>query len=138
MNDAVKNILENSVYCTIATVSEDGAPWNVPVRFAYDEKYLYFRSPVGTTHGKNIASDNRVSVVVVDTGQTVKGAVYIHSSAERLNGTDEAVAAEVFNRRFNYPPQQWDQTEYYRIAIGKLDESRTMGEMYYFHDRSMA
>lgn len=132
MNESVRRILENSIYMTLATVAEDGAPWNVPVRFAFDETYAYFRSPVGTKHGANIARDGRVSAVIVDTNQMVKGAVYIHSFAKKLTGEDEARAVQVFNTRFDNPPQQWDATEYYRFAIGMLDAARSRGEMYYF------
>jgi len=136
MNSSVKNILGSSDYCTIATTSSNGVPWNVPVRFAFDENFLYFRSPVGTTHGENIAGSGRVSVVVVDTTQTVKGAVYIHSSAEKLDGENEMMAIQEFNRRFDNPPQQWEQTEYYRIPVGELDTVQSRGEMYYFQEQA--
>lgn len=132
MNDSVKDILESSHYCTIATISQDGSPWNVPVRFAYDEQYLYFRSPEDTKHGSNIARDERISVVVFDTAQSTKGAVYIHSTAEKLSGDDETVAVRIFNDRFDKPAQQWDVTEYFRVAIGELDTTRSIASMYYF------
>lgn len=136
MNESIRQILSNTQYCTIATVREDGSPWNVPVRFAHDEEYLYFRSPAGTTHGLSIERDGRVAVVVVDTNQSVKGAVYIHSFAQKLEGEEEARAVRVFNERFNNPPDQWENTEYYKVGIGEIDESRTVAAMYYFQNRS--
>ena len=132
MNESVRRILENSVYMTLATVAEDGAPWNVPLRFAFDEDSVYFKSPEGTQHGSNIKRDGRVSAVVIDTNQAVKGAVYLHSFAEKLDGEDEALAMRTFATRFDKPSQQWGVTEYYRFAIGVLDTTRSKGEMYYF------
>lgn len=132
MNESVRRILENSIYLTLATVAEDGAPCNIPLHFAYDDSYIYFKSPEGTQHGFNIKRDGRVSAVIIDTSQSVKGAVYMHSSAEKLAGDDETLAIEVFTTRFATPPQQWDATEYYRFAIGVLDTARSRGEMYYF------
>lgn len=135
MNESVERILSSTEYCTIATLCEDGSPWNVPVRFAYDAEYLYFRSPVGTMHGSNIQRDERVAMVVVDTNQSVKGAVCIHTFAERLSGVEEDRAKQVFDHRFNNPPGQWDKTEYFKVGIGELDESRTTYAMYYFRNR---
>lgn len=133
MNESVKRILEGTIYCTIATASENGSPWNVPVRLAYDEKYIYFRSPAGTTHGSHIERDGRIAVVILDTSQAVKGAAYLHSSAQKLEGSEEADAKQVFDSRFDNPPEQWERTEYFRIEIGELDTARTTGEMYYFN-----
>ncbi len=132
MNESVKNILEGSQYMTLATVSEDGSPRNVPIRFAYDEEYFYFRSPTGTVHGSNIERDGRVAAVIIDTSQSTKGAVYLHSFAKRLGGADEVKAVKTFNSRFDNPPDQWDETVYYRFGIGELDESRSVAKMYYF------
>ena len=136
MGIELKEIFEGTEYCTLATVCEDASPWSVPIRFAYDDHSLYFRSPAGTTHGSNITRDSRVSIVIVDTSQSTKGAVYLHSNAEKLDDKDEQYATNVFNQRFNNPPDQWSETEYYRVAIGTLDEARTKARMYYFQTES--
>lgn len=132
MNDSVKDILEGLRYCTVATISQDGSPSSVPVHFAYDEQYIYFRSPVGTRHGLNIIRDERVSVVIFDTSQAIKGAVYVHSTATKLTGDDQAVAADMLNERFSGPARQWDAVEYFRVNIGELDAARSVAKMYYF------
>lgn len=136
MNESVRRILENSLYMTLATISEDGAPWNVPLHFAYDESYIYFKSPQGTQHGSNIQRDGRVSAVILDTNQVVKGAVYLHSFAEKLAGEDESLGNEILNERLTAPSRQWDVTEYYRFAVGRLDAAHSRGEMYYFETPS--
>lgn len=133
MKESVKRIFENSTYCVVATVCENGSPWNVPVRFAYDEAGIYFRSPAGTMHGSNIERDGRIAVVVFDTSQSVKGAVYLHSCAHKLVDSEEVDAKRVFNMRFGNPLDQWERTEYFKVEIGELDTARTIDEMYYFH-----
>lgn len=132
MNDNVKRILENTKYMTLATAREDGTPENVPVRFAYDDKRIYFRSPDGTSHGSNIEHNGRVALVMLDTTQAVKGAVYVRSFARRLKGMDEARAMDAFNSRFENSPIQWDKTIYFESVIGEPDEVRSVAEMYYF------
>lgn len=60
-------ILKSIKYMTLATVCEDGSPWNSPVAPTYD-KELVFRwgSNEGSVHSGNVRREKRVFVVIYD------------------------------------------------------------------------
>ena len=136
MSEDVKGILKSTLYCVVATVASDEAPQSVPLRFAYDDSCIYFRSSPNSEHSTNLLINPRVSITIFDTTQSVKGAVYIHSSAEKLEGTGKEHAMAVFNERFNNPPDQWVDTAYYKVSIGKIDENKSLDKMFYFQECS--
>lgn len=37
-----REIIQNTIYITIATVCEDGSPWNTPVYAAFDDQFNFF------------------------------------------------------------------------------------------------
>jgi general stress protein 26 len=62
-----RKILKNCLYATIATVCEDGSPWNSPVFICSDSKLvLYWASAIESQHSKNIIRDGRVFLVLFD------------------------------------------------------------------------
>ncbi|MEK9176225.1 MAG: pyridoxamine 5'-phosphate oxidase family protein [Patescibacteria group bacterium] len=87
-----KEIIEKILYITIATVSEDGQPWNSPVYSAFDENYnFYWNSWKENQHSKNIAENGKVFIVIYDStlpeGSGANIGVYIQAKAYAL--TDE-------------------------------------------------
>lgn len=136
MNQNIQDTLNAVLYCVLATVAPDGTPQSVPVRFAFDDDFIYFRSSPDSDHSKNIANSPRVSVTILDTSQATKGALYIHSCAELLGDKDEEHALEVFDDRFNYPENQWDNTAYYRVALGTLDIKKSVDKMFYLTNQA--
>lgn len=134
MNIETREIFDSTLYCVIATVTLGGAPQSIPVRFAYDDDCIYFRSSPDSSHSKNLSTNPQISVTIYDTTQSVKGAVYIHSSAEKVEGVDKERALAIFNDRFNNPPDQWGNTAYYRVPIGRINKSKTVEKMFYFQE----
>ena len=66
LKTAVK-ILKDIHYITIASVCEDGAPWNSPVSASFDNELSFFwGSSSENIHSKNIRRDGRVFVVIYD------------------------------------------------------------------------
>ena len=79
----LKECLESTEYCCIATVDPKGV-WANPVYFAYDEKFnLYFISQMNSRHMQNLKNNPRISVAIYKTKQ--KGDVlgtYIEGEAK--------------------------------------------------------
>ncbi len=100
-NQKAQEIIENIKYITIATVSEDGQPWNTPVAaFRFDNDYIfYWASWTENQHSKNIRINGKAFIVIYDStpqeGPTE--GVYILAEAMELNEVDEVTkAARVF------------------------------------------
>lgn len=125
-------ILQATKYASFASVTNEGFPENVPLSFAFDDKALYFRSPVGTHHGENSSQRPRVAIVVMDTTQQVKGALYISSFVRPLHGDDETHARDLLNTRLGVTPAYWSNVEYFSVEFGDLVEQRTIDRMLYF------
>lgn len=125
-------ILEATKYASFASVTNEGLPENVPLSFAYDDKALYFRSPAGTHHKKNSSQQPCVAVVVMDTTQHVKGALYISSFVTWLDGDAEANARGLLDSRLGAVPSFWGDVDYFSVELGALDEQRTIDRMLYF------
>jgi uncharacterized protein YhbP (UPF0306 family) len=102
MNDALR-ILSSSEFCNIATVCQDGSPWNTPVFFVADkEQNLYWWSSLQAVHSKNILRDRRVYITVLDPKATQKDglAVYLKGAARALDQpTEIKKAISLYNTR---------------------------------------
>lgn len=102
MNDALR-ILESAQFCNIATVCEDGSPWNTPVFFVSDKKRdIYWWSSLKAVHSKNMLRDARVYITVLDpkASQMDGLAVYIQGNAKVIEGKSELnEAIELYNER---------------------------------------
>jgi len=58
--------LKSQWVCRLATASSDGWPHNVPVGFVFDGKSFYITSDPGAKKLRNMAENNRVSIVIDD------------------------------------------------------------------------
>lgn len=91
-NLKAKNILETIQYATVATVGEDGKPWNTPVAHEIDERYnIYWFSDKENQHSKNIRANPYAFMVIYDSTApegTGEG-VYIEADVEELDNADE-------------------------------------------------
>jgi len=58
--------LKSQWVCRFATASSDGWPHNVPVGFVFDGKSFYITSDPGAKKLRNMAENNRVSIVIDD------------------------------------------------------------------------
>lgn len=94
--EIANEILQKIPYLNLATVSDDGKPWNTAVWYAKDSSYnLYFVSPKETVHAKNI--DNRPECFVTIYDSTVPEGegvgVYIEAEVIKLSKPNEIVKA---------------------------------------------
>jgi nitroimidazol reductase NimA-like FMN-containing flavoprotein (pyridoxamine 5'-phosphate oxidase superfamily) len=94
--DQAMEILNKIIYITIASVSEDGYPWNSPVYSAFDnELNFYWSSDKESQHSKNIRSNGKIFLVMYDsTAEEGTGeGVYVQASALELGEKDEILVA---------------------------------------------
>ena len=98
----IKECLESTYYCALATQGEDGA-WVNPVYFAYDRKWnLYFISQSSSKHMQNIGNNQNVSVAIYSTDQKPGGDVFgIQLSGKAIKLSDEEIvsACEIYYGR---------------------------------------
>ena len=87
-----KEIIERVIYLNVASVTEEGMPWNTPVYATYDEDYAFFwLSWRENQHSKNVRTNPNVFITIYDSTQA-EGAgegVYIKARAEEVNDPDE-------------------------------------------------
>ncbi len=86
-----KEILDTIIYATLATVSENGEPWNSPVRFTKDaELNIYWASDKESQHSKNVRANGQVFIVIYDsTVPEGKGeGVYLRAKAVEISDPD--------------------------------------------------
>jgi len=92
LNKRAKEIIEEIMYVTIASVTEDGMPWNSPVFSAYDESYnFYWGTHKDSQKAKNIRSNPNVFLVIYNSkvpAGTGEG-VYIKATAKEITEPDE-------------------------------------------------
>lgn len=106
---SAKEILDQVLYLTIATMSEESQPWNTVVAGAHDEKYnFYWGSHVDSQHSKNIRANSKIFLVIYDStveAGTGRG-VYVQASARQLESIKEIkTARDVLQAR--YPKPFW-------------------------------
>ena len=90
--ERARGLIAKIPYVTIATVSEDGMPWNAPVFAAYDEKYnFYWGTYRNSQKSKNIRHNKSVFLVIYDSNdQPGEGfGVYIKATAQELTDSQE-------------------------------------------------
>ena len=100
----IEEIIEKVTYVTVASVDEQGQPWNTPVFCAYDKgKNFYWGSHRNSQHSKNIRANGRVFLVIYDS--TVPAGegegVYVKATARELDEPAEIETAHALlqNRR---------------------------------------
>jgi len=82
-------ILETIRYATVSTVDENGQPWAAPVWYVYDDKNIYWWSPVDSQHSLNIANNPSIYITIFDsTLPEGKGlGLYMRANAQVVSGT---------------------------------------------------
>lgn len=89
-------IINKILYITIASVSDEGQPWNSPVYSGFDnELNFYWASDKDSQHSKNVRANGRVFIVIYDsTAADGKGeGVYIQAEAKELDDDREIMSA---------------------------------------------
>lgn len=91
-NQRAREIVSTIIYATIATTSEDGKPWNSPVRHVMDDELnIYWFSDKESQHSRNVRANGEVFIVIYDsTVLEGEGAgVYIEATATELDDPEE-------------------------------------------------
>lgn len=113
-NPQAQSILDRNAYITLATVSEDGEPWNSPLFFAYDSDYnLYWASYIESQHSQNIRANGQAFIVAYDSTVpwgTGTG-VFIQAQAREVTDQQEIIKACRLRRarvpEANQPPEDF-------------------------------
>jgi general stress protein 26 len=87
-----QEIIDQILYITIASVDEDGQPWNSPVFSAHDDDLnFYWGSHIDSQHSKNIRATGKVFLVIYDsTVEAGQGeGVYVRARAFEITDADE-------------------------------------------------
>ncbi|MEB3343329.1 pyridoxamine 5'-phosphate oxidase family protein [Okeania sp.] len=96
LTERAKQVLNQITYLTLATVDQQGQPWNSPVYSSFDEDYtFYWSSWIENQHSQNIVNNGRVFAVVYDS-RAVSGeafGVYFQGVAEVIEAENE-----IFNK----------------------------------------
>lgn len=82
-----KEIIEKILYITIATVDENGQPWNTPVYSGFDKELnFYWFSDKNSQHSRNIRNNKKVFLVIYDSTvpESTGEGVYIQAEAYEL------------------------------------------------------
>lgn len=137
LEEKAKQIIENIVYITIATVTPEGLPWNTPVYSAFDEQYnLYWNSWKENQHSLNIANNPNVFVVIYNStvAEGTGEGVYIQAKVQMLTEKNEIEAARVLlHKRKNKPssklrtPEEF-MSEYPRRVYKAVPERMWLNE----------
>lgn len=101
--ETAKKIIEENIYCTIATSSLEGKPWISPVFFAYDDRYnIYWVSNKDALHSQNIKLNPSIAIVFFNS-KAPEGegdGVYFEANAQELShDTEIDQAIMLFNSR---------------------------------------
>lgn len=105
--EKAKQILEDNIYCVIASSSKDGKPWISPVFYGYDENYnIYWISDKDARHSELIRNNPQVAIVIFNS-QAPEGkgdGVYFEAMVEEINDVEEAEKAyKIRDKRAKIP-----------------------------------
>ncbi|HEY9848428.1 MAG TPA: pyridoxamine 5'-phosphate oxidase family protein [Leptolyngbyaceae cyanobacterium] len=101
--EKARQIIKNTVYCTVATCSKDGFPWASPLLFVYDELWnIYWSSAITARHSQNIDRDRgRVAIALFNTSKevgVVQGLFFEGTASEADPKQVESLIEMVFRR----------------------------------------
>jgi general stress protein 26 len=113
-NAKAQAVLEAINYITIATVSNDGQPWNTPVaRFRFGNDYtFYWASWQDNQHSKNIRANAKAFVVVYDStpaDNQPSAGVYMRGQAFELTDEQDVMRAALVFKDDPYNPSDGRQ-----------------------------
>jgi pyridoxine/pyridoxamine 5'-phosphate oxidase len=112
---AARDIVDSSMYMTLATADRDGKPWPSPVWYAHADytEFLWVSRP-DARHSRNLAGRPELGIVIFDStaGVGAAQAVYVEAVAEELTGADRDEAIAVFSRRSeSVGARQWTSAD---------------------------
>lgn len=134
MSEEAKQLFNENILATLATINEDGSPWSTPLHVIADDSAVYWFSKEAATHSKNIVREPRVSISLFspDESQGPKG-IYVNGVAEQLDDGGRATAYALFEQRLGSVPAVFETARAYRLPIGVLDPSKSSKNCWYFY-----
>jgi uncharacterized protein YhbP (UPF0306 family) len=96
-NKRAAEIIKEILYITIASVSQDGQPWNSPVYSAFDKDLnFYWFSDKNSQHSQNVRGNSKVLLVIYNSTvpEGTGEGVYVKAIVSELNNPDEILAAK--------------------------------------------
>lgn len=91
-----REIIKQILYVTIASVSDDGQPWNSPVYSSYDKELnFYWVSDKDSQHSRNIRANSKIFLVIYDSTmpESTGEGVYVLAHAQELSNLVEINSA---------------------------------------------
>lgn len=134
MSNEAREILNSNLFGTVATVNEDGSPWNSPIHVFSDEQAVYWFSSEERQHSLNVARDPRVSLTLfsTDLSQGPKG-VYINGPATKLDVDATTEAKKLIEAKIGKVPPVFETAAAYRLPIGQINSGKSVGNCWYFY-----
>ncbi|MES2206879.1 MAG: pyridoxamine 5'-phosphate oxidase family protein [Pseudomonadota bacterium] len=78
LNQAI-NILSENIYCSVATASKEGVPWNTPVFYSYDQHLnLYWASAIDAVHSRFLRENPLAFIVVFNSSAPARCATAVY------------------------------------------------------------
>ncbi|MDB5161617.1 MAG: pyridoxamine 5-phosphate oxidase-like protein FMN-binding protein [Candidatus Saccharibacteria bacterium] len=103
----IAEIIQTVRYPAVATVSEEGIPWNTPFERTYDQDLnFYLFSDKENQHSHNIRANSKVLLVIYNSTVAKGGekGVYIEGLASEVNDPEEVVRVRRVKKGPDYNP----------------------------------
>jgi uncharacterized protein YhbP (UPF0306 family) len=106
-----REMIDASLYMTLATADEAGRPWVSPVYFAVEgyREFFWVSNPE-SRHSRNLAVRPELAIVIFDSKVPISTGqgVYLSAVAEQLTGTDRERGIEIFSdRSLHHGGEEW-------------------------------
>lgn len=135
-DEKARKIIQDNLYITIATASNNGEPWVSPLYCAFDNKHnFYWISPHKTKHQEFAKENNHVAFVLFDssmpvgTGEGVYGMGKVHE----LTGSELEQGIQYIYARMNKNPK--DLKDY--LGSSQLRIYKLVPEKFWMNDGDM-
>jgi len=134
MTDEARAILNDNLLGTVATINEDGSPWNSPIHVFSDEEAVYWFSSEDRQHSLNVARNPRVSLTLFspDLSEGPKG-IFVNGNVTKLDVDATTEARKLIEAKIGKIPPVFETATAYRLPIGLLNSSKTSKNCWYFY-----
>lgn len=111
LSKRAREIIEKIKYVTIASITEDGLPWNSPLFSAYDEEFnFYWGTHKDSQKAKNIRANNNVFLAIYDSTVppgTGEG-VFVRAKVHQITDPDEVKRVYELLKARHAPAHFWE------------------------------
>jgi len=132
--EGVKQLFNEIVVGSLATINDDGSPRAVPVHLFYDGEAVYWFSAEDTVHSSNVDRDGQASIALWSPDMTTGArCVYVTGTANKLDSKQSDDIRELVRMRLGTVPRNFESAPAYRLPLGTLDEAKSRGNCWYFY-----